>query len=493
MHVNRKSDKGVVPRKLLNDGIKKISEEKVEGRPLTEGNTEQSATCRTQGRVNVSSGLEGVRKRARLDKDLKFTALLHHVTLFQLMESYSALKPNAKPGVDEMTWKEYGKALANNLQNLYKRIHTGCYRALPSKRCYIPKADGKQRALGVASLEDKIVQHAIATVLNAIYETDFMGFSYGFRPKRSAHDALDAVAMGMKIKRVNWVLDADIQGYFDNINHEWLQRFLRYRIADKRILRLITKWLKAGVLEGDKWEATTKGCPQGSVISPLLSNIYLHYVLDLWVEAYRKREAKGDVLIVRFADDFILGFEHHWEAKKFLTQLKERFNKFGLQLHEQKTKLIQFGRFAVKHCKARADKKPGTFEFLGFVHICSETRIKHNFVVKRQTSKKRMRKTLQAIKSELMKRRHAPVVQTGNWLKKVVQGYFNYFAVPGNLGILNGFRREVCRYWLHSLRRRSQRSRMIWGKLAKLVNIFIPSVKRIHGYPHERFNVRYAQ
>jgi len=259
------------------------------------------------------------------------------------------------------------------------------------------------------------------------------------------------------------------------------------------VLRLITKWLKAGVLENGKWEATTKGCPQGSVISPLLSNIYLHYVLDLWVDAYRKQKTKGDVLIVRFADDFVLGFEHHWEAREFLTQLKERFNKFGLQLHEQKTKLIRFGRFALEHCKARGERKPETFEFLGFVHICTETRIKHKFVVKRQTSKKRMRKTLQAIKAELMKRRHAPVVQTGSWLKKVVQGYFNYFAVPGNLRILNGFRREVCRYWLASLRRRSQRSNMTWDKFTKLVKIFIPPLRRVHGYPNERFDVKYAQ
>jgi len=492
VYVGRKSDNGIVPRKLLNEE-NKILEEKVEGRPLTERNVGQPATRRTQGRESVSSGLENVRKRAREDKSLKFTALLHHVTVEQLQESYSALKRNASPGVDEMTWKSYGNELDKNLRNLHERVHAGTFKALPSKRCYIPKADGNQRALGIASIEDKIVQQAIVTVLNAIYETDFLGFSYGFRPKRKAHHALDAVAVGMKIKKVNWVLDADIQGFFDNMNHEWLLEFLRHRIADKRILRLITKWLKAGVSEDGKWSETTKGCPQGSVISPLLSNIYLHYVLDLWVQAYRTKKAKGDILIVRYADDFIIGFKLKNEANEFMLHLTKRFAKFGLQLHEKKTKLIRFGQFAERQRKERGEGKPETFEFLGFTHICARTHLNHKFVVKRVTSKKRMRKTLQAIKVVLNKRRHDPVVQTGKWLRSVIQGYFNYHAVPGNLKILSSFKREVGLIWLKSLRRRSQRSRLTWERFSKLLAIFIPPLRRRHNYPHERFWRQHAQ
>lgn len=465
----------------------------MEGRSLTERNTCHSATNRTQGRVNVSSGLARVRKLAGENKALKFTALLHHVTVNQLEESYFEIKRNVTPGVDEMTWQAYGDALVNNLKCLHEKIHTGKYKALPSKRCYIPKADGSQRALGIASLEDKIVQHSIVTVLNAIYETDFLGFSYGFRPNRNAHDALDAVAIGIQIKKINWVLDADILGFFDNMNHEWLLKFLRHRIADKRVLRLIAKWLKAGYSDAGKWNETTKGCPQGSVISPLLSNIYLHYVLDLWVKAYRSKKAKGDILNVRYADDFILGFQYKGEANEFLYHLKQRLNKFGLQLHEQKTKLIRFGRYAKQQRKERGEDKPETFEFLGFTHICAQTHIKHKFVVKRHTSKKRMRVKLQAIKAELMKRRHTPVVQTGEWLKRVLRGYFNYHAVPGNLKILSSFKREVTLNWLKSLRRRSQRSRMTWERFAKLINMFIPPLQRVHDYPHERFAVKYSK
>jgi RNA-directed DNA polymerase len=465
----------------------------VEGRPLTEKNTCHSATCRTQGRGNVSSGLAGVRKLARENKTLQFTALLHHITVKQLCDSYHALKRSVSPGLDGVTWRQYGDDLVGNLKHLHEKVHTGKYRPLPSKRCYIPKSDGSQRALGIVSLKDKIVQHSIAIVLNAIYETDFLGFSYGFRPKRNAHDALDAVAVGMKIKKVNWVLDADIQGFFDNMNHDYLLKFLRHRIADKRVLHLITKWLKAGVSEEGKWRETTKGCPQGSVISPLLSNIYLHYVLDLWVQAYRTKKAKGDILIVRYADDFILGFKLKSEANEFLYHLKQRLNKFELQLHELKTKLIRFGRYAKQQRDTLGERKPETFEFLGFTHICAETHLKHKFVVKRHTSKVRMRKKLQAIKVELMRRRHEPVVQIGEWLKRVVQGYFNYHAVPGNMNILSCFRREVCLNWLKSLRRRSQRSSMTWVKFAKLVGLYIPLARRVHDYPFARFSVKYSQ
>jgi len=492
MYVGRKSDKGIVPGKPRT---KKASllEERVEERPLTERNIRQPTTRRTQCRGSVSLGLANVRKLASGNKTVQFNALLHHITVEQLELSYSLLKRNATPGVDGLTWQHYGDDVIDNLVQLHKKIHAGKYKALPSKRCYIPKADGTQRGLGIAALEDKIVQHALLTVLTAIYEADFLGFSYGFRPKVGAHDALDAVAVGMKVKKVNWVLDADIQGFFDNMDHEWLQKFLRHRIADKRVLRLITKWLKAGVIEAGKWQASVKGCPQGAIISPLLANIYLHYVLDLWVQSYRKNRVKGDVLIVRYADDFIVGFQHKSEANEFLYHLKKRLNKFSLKLHEQKTKLIRFGRFAKQRRKAVGEGKPETFEFLGFTHICAETHIKQKFVVKRQTSKKRMRKKLQAIKLELMKRRHAPVGQTGEWLNRVLRGYFNYHAVPGNMRVLSNFKRDVNRYWLRSLRRRSQRNRMTWDKFTKLEKLYIPALRRVHDYPHRRFAAKYSK
>lgn len=464
----------------------------MEERPLTKKNSNKTAMYRTQGRVDVLPGLDRVRELARKDKTIQFTSLLHHVTKSMLWESYWELKPNSSPGIDGMTWKEYGMDLIGKIASLHEKVHTGTYRAQPSKRSYIPKLDGGQRALGIASLEDKIIQHAVAKVLNAIYEEDFLGFSYGFRPKRSCHDALDAVAVGMKIKKVNWVLDADIQGFFDNINHDWMMRFLKHRIADKRILRLINKWLKAGVTENGKWTKVEKGCPQGAVISPLLANIYLHYVLDLWVQSYRERKAKGDILVVRYADDYILGFQYENDAKLFLKLLEERFSKFDLTLHPDKTKLIRFGRFATQQRRQLGLRKPETFEFLGFTHICAFTHKSKKFVVKRQTSKKRMRKTLQAIKQTLMKRRHMPVVVNGKWLNRVVRGYFNYYAVPGNLKILSGFKREVERYWLKSLRRRSQRYRITWDKFKKLQTLYMPQLRKMHEYPHERFDAKYS-
>jgi group II intron reverse transcriptase/maturase len=436
--------------------------ENVEGRPLIEKNMPKPATIRTQSRKIVSLGLQRVRNRAKQDKNVKFTALLHHVTLDQLKESYFSLKRRATPGVDQITWQEYGEDLRNNLMQLHVKVHTQKYKAKPSKRCYIPKENGDLRALGIASLEDKIIQHAVVTVLNAIYENDFLGFSYGFREGKGQHDALDALVVGIIRKKVNWILDADIQKFFDEIDHRWIIKFLQHRIADKRILRLIQKWLKAGVLVNGKWEDTHKGCPQGSVISPLLANIYLHYVLDLWIKSYREKKIKGEMIVMRYADDFILGFQHKSDANEFLHRLTDRLNSFNLKLHEQKTKLIRFGRFAMQQRKERNEGKPETFQFLGFNHIVSKNYKTGSFVVKRKTNKKRMRKTLQAIKSTLIENRHDPVVQQGEWLKQVVQGYFNYFAVPWNLELLNGFRDAVTRYWLKALRRRSQRHNMTW-------------------------------
>ncbi len=369
MHVSGESDEQVVPTKRSNNE-EKSSAEGVEGSCSTKGNTEEARTHRTQGRERVSQGLQGVREAARRDRKQKFTALLHHVTTELLRDSYHSLKRAAAPGVDGVTWKQYGEGVEERLQDLHERIHRGAYRAQPSRRTYIPKADGRQRPLGIAALEDKIVQQAVVTVLNEIYEEDFLGFSYGFRPGRSQHNALDALAVGLRRKKVNWIVDLDVRGFFDNVSHEWLVKFVEHRIADRRMIRLIQKWLKAGVSEEGEWRETKVGTPQGAVASPLLANIYLHYVFDLWVEAWRRKVARGEVIVVRYADDAVLGFERRAEAEAFLEQLRERMQKFGLELHPEKTRLIEFGRFAEEDRKRRGEGKPETFDFLGFTHIC---------------------------------------------------------------------------------------------------------------------------
>jgi group II intron reverse transcriptase/maturase len=338
----------------------------------------------------VSQGLRGVRQAAKERKRERFTALLHHLSVSLLRDSFYALKRQAAPGVDGVTWREYETGLEDRLADLHSRVHRGAYQAQPSRRVYIPKADGWQRPLGIAALEDKIVQQAVVTILNQIYEMDFKGFSYGFRPGRSPHQALDALTVGIQRKRVNWVLDADIRGFFDNLSHEWMQKFIEHRVADPRILRLIQKWLKAGISEEGQWSETKLGTPQGAVASPLLANVYLHYVFDLWVEAWRKRVAKGDVVVVRYADDLVVGFESRAEAGRFLEEFRERLAKFGLELHAEKTRLIEFGRFAARDRKQRGEGKPETFTFLGFTHYCGKRRSNGTFIVWRETAKKRL-------------------------------------------------------------------------------------------------------
>jgi len=320
----------------------------MEGRRPIKENIEQATAPRTQSRISELSDLLGVRQAARKDKWTQFTALLHHVTINLLRDSYYALKRDAAPGVDGMRWEEYETGLEEKLADLHGRIHRGTYRAQPSKRAYIPKADGRRRPLGIAALEDKIVQQAVVTVLNQIYEEDFLGFSYGFRPGRSQHAALDALWVGIMRKKVNWILDADVRGFFDNLSHEWMVKFIEHRIADRRILRLIQKWLRAGVSEEGKWSKTEVGTPQGAVASPLLANIYLHYVFDLWVRHWRKHRAAGDLIVVRYADDIVMGFENRDEAERFLQEWKDRLQKFGLELHPDKTRLIAFGRSAAE-------------------------------------------------------------------------------------------------------------------------------------------------
>ena len=464
----------------------RTSAENEEGRPLIKENTRPPSTHPTQSGARVSQGLVGVRKAAKEHQEIKFTALLHHLTVDLLRESFYALKRKAAPGVDGTTWQEYEFGLEDRLIDLHSRVHRGAFRAKPSRRVYIPKADGRQRPLGVAALEDKIVQQAVVTILNAIYEEDFLGFSYGFRPGRSQHEALDALSQALTVKHVNYVLDADIRGFFDSISHAWMLKFVQHRVADRRILRLIQKWLKAGVMEEGEWSETEMGTPQGAVISPLLANIYLHYVFDLWVQAWRKKHARGDVVVVRYADDMVLGFQSQTEADRFLEAFRERLGKFELELHPDKTRRIEFGPFAELYRKRRGEGKPETFDFLGFTHISGKNR-RGQFTVKRKTVAKRLRGKLQAIKQQLRRRRHDPIAQTGKWLRSVVQGYFNYHAVPGNLDRLWTFRDRLTRLWRTQLRQRSQRHRLNWDRLGKLASRWLPAPRVLHPWPSQRF------
>ena len=486
MNEDGKSDGPTVPTKQPNKASLGVAEV-VEGRGPTEGNVVQQNTSRTQRRTSdVPSALDRVRQAARRDRKARFTALLHHVTLDRLRSAFEALQRGAAAGVDGVTWKQYQQDQEANLRDLHARLHRGAYRAKPSRRVFIPKADGRQRPLGIASMEDKIVQRAVVEVLNAIYEEDFLGFSYGFRPGRSQHDALDALWVGLRRKRVNWVLDADIRGFFDAIDHEWLERLVGHRVADPRVQRLIAKWLKAGVLEDGKKVVSEKGSPQGATVSPLLANIYLHYSFDLWAEQWRRKHARGDMIIVRYADDLVLGFEHEADARRFWEELRQRLAKFGLELHPDKTRLIEFGRFADRDRRRRGQGKPETFDFLGFTHICGQTK-EGWFLVERRTSKKRMVATLKALRRALMRMRHAPVPMQGAWLRRVLQGYFGYHAIRTNLRRLRSFRTQVTRAWMHALRSRSQRHRMSWARMGLLVKRWLPPIRALHPWPDERF------
>lgn len=488
MNVVEESDSGILPMNHSNKDEGKVTESG-EGRPLIEENTRQLSMLPTQSGGGMSQGLARVRQAAKENKELKFTALLHHVTVDLLRECFYGMRREAAPGEDGVTWQEYATGLEDRLVDLHGRVHRGAYRALPSRRVYIPKADGRQRPLGVAAVEDKLVQQAVATILNQIYEEDFLGFSYGFRQRRSQHQALDALTVGLKTKKVNYVLDADIRGFFDNLDHGWMMKFVQHRVADPRILRLIQKWLKVGVMEEGQWRETEEGTPQGSGISPLLANIYLHYVFDLWVEVWRRKCARGDVIVVRYADDSVLGFQYQAEADRFLEDFQERLGKFGLELHPEKTRRIEFGRYAERNRKKRGEGKPETFDFLGFTHISGKSR-KGNFIVKRKTMAKRMRSKLQEMKRLLRERRHEPVPDTGEWLKSVVRGYFNYHAVAGNLDSLGVFRERLSRFWWHSLKRRSQKSRLSWERMHRLLERWLPRPRVLHPWPELRFAVR---
>jgi group II intron reverse transcriptase/maturase len=487
MHDRGKSDRLVVPAKSPNK-VPERAAEGMEGRGRTEGNTPERNALRTQSRGGAPSALMRVRQLARRARTQRFTTLFHHVyAVDTLRAAYYAIERDAAAGVDGETWQHYGEDLEARLQDLSERLRRGAYRAKPVRRAYILKTDGRPRPLGVPTLEDKIVQRAVVAVLNAVYESDFLGFSYGFRPRRSPHQALDALAVGITTKKVNWVLDGDIQSFFDTLEHGWLLRFLEHRVADRRVLRLIQKWLNAGVLEEGHRIVSEVGTVQGGSISPLLANVYLHYVFDLWVHQWRRRQAHGEVVVVRFADDFVMGFQRREDAEQCLTDLRTRFARFGLTLHPSKTRLLAFGRFAGRDRRARGEGKPESFNFLGFTHLCATTR-GGQFTVLRRTMRTRVQAKLKAVKTELRRRRHQPLPVLGAYVRAVVQGHMQYYAVPLNYPSVAAFVRALGRLWWQTLCRRSQR-RLSWTRMRRYIRRWVPSVHSCHPYPFDRFRV----
>jgi RNA-directed DNA polymerase len=485
--VGRHARVGAVGGGRSTDEAPKAAAEVTEGRSEPKGNPLEPTTSGTPSPGHVSSGLERIRTAAKGDKQKRFTALLHHLSVGMLEDAYRALNPKATAGVDQVTWSQYGEDLRTRIVDLHARVHGGRYRAQPSRRVWIPKADGRQRPLGVAALEDKIVQLGVTWILNAIYETDFAGFSYGFRPGRGPRDALDALWVGLSDRPVNWVVDADIRGFFDTLDHQWVMRFMAHRVGDPRILRLIQKWLKAGVCEDGRWTGTNAGTPQGAVISPLLANVYLHYVLDLWVKWWRAHEAAGEVIIVRYADDFVVGFQRQGDAQRFLESLRTRLGTFSLSLHPEKTRLIEFGRFAACNRERRGEGRPETFAFLGFTHICGKRRSDGGFAVWRHTVGKRLGQKVADIGKRLKAMRSLPIAEQGRWVRRVVQGWMNYHAIPTNSVAIAHFRDRIVEAWRRALRRRSQMARRLtWKRMRTIATHWIPPARILHPYPDRR-------
>jgi RNA-directed DNA polymerase len=491
MYGREKSDPAIVAVKPTNNA-RRLAAELVEPRAGAEGNASQQSTRRAQDRESVSQALERVRQVARQRRKERFTTLFHHLSIPMLRTAFFALKRDAAPGVDWLRWQDYETDLDRRIEDLHARVHRGAYRAQPSRRRHIPKPDGRQRPLAIAALEDKIVQRATVAVLNAIYEEEFLGFSYGFRPQRSQHDALDALVVGITRTKVNYILDADIRSFFDEVSQEWLVRFLEHRIGDRRIIRLIQKWLRAGVLEAGVVTVSDKGTGQGSVVSPLLANVYLHYAFDLWAARWRRREATGAMIILRYADDIVVGFEKEAEARRFWDEMRSRLREFSLSLHPEKTRLIEFGRFAAVRRTQRGLGKPETFRFLGFTFICGESRQGH-FQLKRKTRPDRMRAKLQEIREELRLRMHRPIPDQGRWLRQVVTGFFAYHAVPTNGAALSAFRYHVTCLWRRSLRRRSQKDASTWQRVTRLADDWLPKPQILHPWPHQRFAVKHPR
>lgn len=481
-----KSDEVIVAMKRTNKAGVAVAES-VERRASAERSLGGHAVAGTQRPAESDVGLVRVREAARWNRSLRFDNLLHHVTHPLLEQAYRALRKEAAPGVDGVDWNAYGEGLAERLVRLHAAVQSGRYRAQPVRRQWIAKSDGRQRPLGIACVEDKIVQQALVWVLEAIFEVDFLGFSYGFRPGRSQHDALDAVYMAITTRKVSWVLDADIEACFDRIEHRKLLAVLSRRIADRRVLRLIEQTLVAGVVDDGKWQPNRVGVPQGAVISPLLANVFLHDAIDRWVHGWRVRRARGAVSIVRYADDFVVGVQYRDDGERLRAGLEQRLAKYGLRLHPSKTRLIEFGRFAHSNRAQRGVDKPESFDFLGFTHRCGVRRSDGEFCLRRVSIAKRVRAFLQRIKTDLQRRYAMSIAQQGGWLRQKVRGYFQYHAVPGNHAALNAVRREVNRLWLRTLRRRSQRHDLPWSRFTRCVRRWIPSVRILHPYPNQRF------
>jgi len=490
MNAIGESDGSIIPLNPTNKGGTEPPAESAEERGPARRNPDQPNLHRTpKPESRRSRGLRGVREATGKDRSLKFTALLHHINIELLTSSFYDLKKKAAAGVDGVSWHEYEQDLENRIADLHGRIHRGAFRAKPSKRVYIEKTDGRQRPLGIPSLADTIIQHAVRMILQCIYEEDFLDFSYGFRPRRSQQQALDSLSVGVTEKRVNWVLDADIEGFFDNIDRDWLVKFIEHRVGDKRIVRLILKWLHAGIIEGTDWSDNGRGTPQGAVLSPLLANIFLHYVFDLWIQAWRRNHARGQCIVVRYADDFVIGFEPERDGRACLAALHGRLAKFGLTLHSKKTRLIEFGRRSMERRTREGRGKCETFDFLGFTHICDRTRRGNRFVVRRQSMASRMRRTLAAIAEELRRRRHAPIGSTGRSLASVVRGWQGYHGVPLNFARLKQFRAAIFHLWLCQLRRRSRRN---WThqRMGRLMRKHLPPPKITHPWPATRHHAR---
>lgn len=493
MNDDGQSDSRIVLTKSVNKVTLEEAAEQMEGRRLVKGNADERPMCRAQSRkADMQETLKRIRQAVVREPKQKMISLYHHVYRVEnLRAAYLGLKKNAAAGIDGETWQQYGEELEGNLEELSQRLGRGGYRAKAVKRVYIPKADGRKRGLGIPAMEDKIVQRVVAQILSAIWEPEFKGFSYGFRPGRSAHDALDALAVGIQQRAINWVLDADIRGFFDTISHEWLIKMIEYRIGDSRIAALIQKWLRAGIMEEGQWERNEDGTPQGGIVSPVLANIYLHYALDLWAQQWRKREARGAMIIVRYADDFVVGFEHRADAERFQQELGRRLEKFKLALHEEKTRLIEFGRHAAHDRRQRGERKPETFNFLGFTHICGKTR-KGQFTVIRKTMRGRMQAKLKGLKQELRQRMHMDPREQGDWLSAVLRGHYQYYGVPLNSASMWTFLFQVSKQWHQVLNRRSQKARIAWERFSRTHKRWLPKPRICHPYPLDGLRRRLA-
>jgi RNA-directed DNA polymerase len=483
-----KSDEGIVPKKHAKTWVTPV--ERVEGRPEAKGKSTARNTSPAQKGKDVATTLRWIGERAKSKPEEQLTNLLNHIKAPLLKEAYQRLRKDAAPGVDDVTWQEYGERLGERLCDLEGRIHRGSYHPQPVRRVHIPKGDGRTRPLGIPTLEDKLVQQAVRMVLEPIYEAMFVGLSYGFRPGRSQHDALDALAVAIGKKKVSWVLDADIRSYFDTIDHGWLQKFLEHRIGDTRMVRLIMKMVRAGVMEDGELHEVQEGAPQGGSVSPLLSNIYLHYVFDLWVIDWRRKQARGEMYAVRYADDFVMAFQHEQDARAAHQSVGERFAKFGLELHSEKTRVLEFGRFARGNRERRGLGKPETFDFLGFTHIVSTSR-EGKFQLKRRTSRKKRQAKLVALTEECRRRRHDAVTVQHAWLSSVLEGHYRYYAVPTNYRALGQYCRAAAHIWHRSLQRRSQRAGWTGAKWSSFEERFpLPSPRICHPWPEQRFALR---